>query len=54
MDPAVTVVIPGAKTAAQATANAHADALAPLSDAVLQAAREVYQRRIAPHVHHLW
>jgi aryl-alcohol dehydrogenase-like predicted oxidoreductase len=54
MDPAVTVVIPGAKNPAQATANARADALAPLSTEVMQAARDIYQRRIAPHVHHLW
>lgn len=54
MEPAVTVVIPGAKTAAQAQANAAADALPPLSPQVMQAAREVYDRRIAPHVHHLW
>lgn len=54
MEPAVSVVIPGAKTAAQAQANAAADALPPLSPQVMQAAREVYDRRIAPHVHHLW
>ncbi len=54
MEPAVTVVIPGAKNAAQAQANAAADALPPLSPQVMQAAREVYDRRIAPHVHHLW
>ncbi len=54
MEPAVSVVIPGAKTAAQARANAAADALAPLPEATMQAAREVYDRLIAPHVAHLW
>lgn len=54
MEQAVTVVIPGAKTPAQAAANVQADALPPLSDATLQAARDIYTRRIAPHVAHLW
>jgi aryl-alcohol dehydrogenase-like predicted oxidoreductase len=54
MDPAVSVVIPGAKTPDQARANAAADALAPLSDETLQAARDIYTRLIAPHVHHRW
>ena len=54
MEQAVTVVIPGAKTPDQARANARADALAPLSDEVMQAARAVYDRLVAPHVHHLW
>ncbi len=54
MDPAITVVIPGAKTAAQAKANAAADALAALSDETRHAARDVYDRLIAPHVHHRW
>lgn len=54
MESAVTVVIPGARSPAQARANAAADALAPLSPAVMEAARDIYRRRIAPHVHHLW
>ncbi len=54
MEPAVTVVIPGAKTPAQARANAAADALPPLADETMQAARAVYDRLIAPHVAHLW
>jgi len=54
MEEAVTVVIPGAKSAAQARANAVAADLAPLADDVMQAAREVYARRIAAHVQHLW
>ncbi len=54
MDPAVTVVIPGAKTAAQAQGNAAADAMPPLSADTMAAAKEIYARVIAPHVHHLW
>lgn len=51
---AVSVVIPGAKTPDQARANAAADALPPLPQETLLAAREVYDRLVAPHVHHLW
>jgi aryl-alcohol dehydrogenase-like predicted oxidoreductase len=54
MDPAVTVVIPGAKNAAQAQANAAAGDLPPLPEAVMQALADLYAARIAPHVHHLW
>jgi aryl-alcohol dehydrogenase-like predicted oxidoreductase len=54
MEDAVTVVIPGAKSAAQAKANAGAADLAPLSAEIMDQAREIYARRIAPHVHHLW
>ncbi|MGQ0567264.1 MAG: aldo/keto reductase [Gemmobacter sp.] len=54
MEDAVTVVIPGAKTPAQSQANAAADALPPLSPDTMAAAREVYDRLVAPHVHHLW
>ena len=54
MEAAVTVVIPGAKTPDQSRANAAADALAPLSAETMQAARQVYDRLIAPHVQHLW
>ena len=54
MADAVSVVIPGAKSAAQARANTAALEMPALSDAVMQAAAEVYQRRIAPHVHGLW
>jgi aryl-alcohol dehydrogenase-like predicted oxidoreductase len=54
MDPAVTVAIPGAKTAAQAQGNVTADGLPALSDDTMAAAREVYARLIAPHVGHLW
>lgn len=54
MEQAVTVVIPGAKTPDQARANTRADALAPLPEETLGAARAVYDRLVAPHVHHLW
>jgi len=54
MQDAVSVVIPGAKSPAQAQANVLADALPALSAATLQAARDIYTRLIAPHVAHLW
>ncbi len=54
MEEAVSVVIPGAKSAAQARANAAAAGLPALSAEVMQAARDVYSRRLAPHVQHLW
>ena len=54
MADAVTVVIPGARTPAQSQANAGAGALPPLSPDTMAAARDVYERMIAPHVHHLW
>jgi aryl-alcohol dehydrogenase-like predicted oxidoreductase len=54
MEDAVTVVIPGAKSPAQAQANAAAAGLAPLSPAVMEAARDVYARRIRQHVHGSW
>lgn len=54
MDDAISVVIPGAKTAAQSQANAAADGLSALSPATMEAARDIYTRLIAPHVHHLW
>ncbi len=54
MEEAVTVVIPGAKSAAQARANLAAGDLAPLPAETMAAVRAVYQARIRPHVHHLW
>ena len=54
MHEAVTVVIPGARNGEQAKANAAASDLAALSADVMAASREVYQRLIAPHVHHRW
>jgi aryl-alcohol dehydrogenase-like predicted oxidoreductase len=54
MQEAVTVVIPGAKSPTQALANAAADGLAALSPATMEAARDIYDRRIRPHVHGSW
>lgn len=54
MEQAVSVVIPGAKSPSQSISNAAADALAPLSSGTMDAAKDVYDRLIAPHVHHLW
>ncbi|WP_181708749.1 aldo/keto reductase [Chthonobacter rhizosphaerae] len=51
---AVTVVIPGARNAEQARANAAAADEAALTTDALGAAREIYDRLIAPHVHHRW
>ncbi len=52
MQDAVTVVIPGAKSPAQARANSAE--LPPLSPDAMAAAKDIYTRHIAPHVHHLW
>src|SRR6201996_873569 len=54
MEKAVTVVIPGAKNAAQAKANADASALAPLPEETMAHARRIYDQLIAPHVHQRW
>ncbi|MEZ2129260.1 MULTISPECIES: aldo/keto reductase [unclassified Sinorhizobium] len=54
MSDAVTVVIPGARNAEQARANAAAADLAPLSNDIMAATREIYARLIAPHVHQRW
>ncbi|BEP11725.1 aldo/keto reductase [Acidothermaceae bacterium B102] len=52
--PGVTVVIPGARNVAQAESNAAAASAAPLTDDQLSAVRDVYDRLVRPHVHHLW
>ncbi|NUB45499.1 aldo/keto reductase [Fertoebacter nigrum] len=54
MQPAVSVVIPGARNPAQASANAAADALAALPPATMAALKALYEARIASHVHQLW
>ncbi len=54
MSDAVTVVIPGARNAQQARANAAAGSLAPLSHDVMDATREIYERLVAPYVHQRW
>jgi aryl-alcohol dehydrogenase-like predicted oxidoreductase len=51
---AVTCVIPGAKTPAQALDNAGAARLAPLSDETMAAVRGLYDELIRPHVHQRW
>ena len=52
--PGVTVVIPGARTPAQAEGNAAAAGLAPLSAEQLAGVRDVYDRLVRPHVHSRW
>ena len=52
--PAVTVVIPGARNAEQARGNAAAAGLAPLSDEAHEAVRSVYDELIKPQVHDRW
>ncbi len=52
--PGVTVVIPGARNAAQATANAEAAALAPLTVETLTAIEQLYDDQIREHVHDRW
>jgi aryl-alcohol dehydrogenase-like predicted oxidoreductase len=54
MEEAVSVVIPGARTREQAAANAASSELAPLPAATMERVRDIYRRRIAPHVHHRW
>lgn len=51
---AVSVVIPGARNAAQAHANAAAAALAPLDQDTRDAVQEVYDELIRPRIHHQW
>ncbi len=52
--PAVSVVIPGARSAAQARGNAGAGEQAPLSAHAHAEVRTVYRELIAPHVHDRW
>ena len=54
MNEDVTVIIPGAKNAAQAKANADAAGLPPIPAATMAAVRDIYDRRIAPFVHQRW
>ena len=50
----VSVVIPGARTAEQAAANAAASDLPRLDADTMAAVADVYERLIAPHVHQRW
>jgi aryl-alcohol dehydrogenase-like predicted oxidoreductase len=52
--PGVSVVIPGARNAEQAKANADAAALAPLTAETLTAIERIYDERIREHVHGRW
>ncbi len=51
---AVTCAIPGGKRSAQIEENCAAADLPPLSDAAMQAVRDVYTSLIAPQVHQRW
>jgi aryl-alcohol dehydrogenase-like predicted oxidoreductase len=51
---AVTCVIPGAKTPAQAEENARAADFPPLSESTMKQAVEIYNSRIKPLVHPYW
>jgi aryl-alcohol dehydrogenase-like predicted oxidoreductase len=52
--PGVSTVIPGARNSDQVTQNVAAAALAPLTEDQLAGVRDVYDRRIRPHVHDRW
>jgi len=52
--PGVTTVIPGARNAEQARANASAAALPPLSEQLHAALADLYDRPIRAHVHDRW
>lgn len=54
MEDAVSTVIPGARNAAQAQANARASAVPALPAETMAALRELYRDRIARYVHHGW
>ena len=54
MEEEVSVVIPGARNAAQARANAAADEVEPIAAETMAAVREIYEARIAGHVHQRW
>jgi aryl-alcohol dehydrogenase-like predicted oxidoreductase len=54
MHPAVSTVIPGARSPEQARANAAAADLPALSDDVMAKITQVYDERIAPYVHQRW
>ncbi|GGH39285.1 aldo/keto reductase [Microbacterium album] len=52
--PGVTTVIPGARNAEQARANAAAGDVEPLPEDFLDAVRDLYDSAIRPLVHHRW
>ena len=51
---AVSCAIPGARSPRQVQENVAAAALPPLDAASMAAAKDIYDRLIRPHVHHLW
>ena len=51
---AVTVVIPGARTAEQARSNSQAAALPPLSPEVMAQLKAIYETDVKPFVHQRW
>jgi aryl-alcohol dehydrogenase-like predicted oxidoreductase len=52
--PGVTTVIPGARTVAQATANAAAGELPPLGDDFMAGVRDLYDRELRSQIHARW
>jgi aryl-alcohol dehydrogenase-like predicted oxidoreductase len=54
MDEAVSVVIPGARTPAQALGNIAAASLPALPLAVMEAVARIYDEDVRPHVHQRW
>jgi aryl-alcohol dehydrogenase-like predicted oxidoreductase len=52
--PGVTTVIPGARTVAQARANAAAGDLPPLRDDFLAGVRKLYDRELRAQIHDHW
>ena len=54
MNEDVSVVIPGAKNREQAEANARASDVDALSEETMAALKQIYQEKIAPHVHQRW
>jgi aryl-alcohol dehydrogenase-like predicted oxidoreductase len=52
--PGVSVVIPGARNAEQARANAAAEALSPLSQDTQKAVQGIYDELIRPQIHDRW
>ena len=54
MNQAVTAVIPGAKNASQAAANASASDLPAISADAMASIADIYDQRIRPHVDQRW
>jgi aryl-alcohol dehydrogenase-like predicted oxidoreductase len=52
--PGVTTVIPGARTVAQAMANAAASELLPLGDDFMAGVRDLYDRELRAQIHDRW